>query len=41
VQALAGTLAGIINAQEVILVTDDLDEDRENQERIKKRTILD
>jgi len=41
VQALAGSLAQIINNQQVILVTDDLDEDRENQERIRKRTILD
>ncbi|MHC1627297.1 MAG: hypothetical protein ACXQTI_00480, partial [Candidatus Nezhaarchaeales archaeon] len=40
VQALAGTLAGVINSQKVILVTDDLDEDRENQERIEKRTII-
>jgi hypothetical protein len=40
VQALAGSLAQVINSQEVILVTDDLDEDRDNQERIKKRTIL-
>ncbi len=41
VQALAASLSQVINNQEVILVTDDLDEDRENQERIRKRTILD
>lgn len=41
VQALAGSLATIINDQKVILVTDDLDEDRDNQERITKRTVLD
>lgn len=40
VQALAGALAGAINTQQVVLVTDDLDEDRENQERIKKRTTF-
>jgi hypothetical protein len=40
VQALAGTLAGVINSQKVVLVTDDLDEDRDNQERIEKRTII-
>lgn len=41
VQALAASLSQVINNQEVILVTDDLDEDRENQQRIRKRTILD
>ena len=40
VQALAGAISGVINDIKVFLPVDDLDEDRENQERIRKRTIL-
>jgi hypothetical protein len=40
IDALSSRLAAVINAQRVILSVDDLDEDRSNQERINKRTII-